>query len=338
MKLLLHEYRLPLAHPFTIARESITEQHSLIVELREGGHSGFGEAPLNDYYDATLNRVRAALESAREAVESHAFTHPHLLFEATAPWLAAHPFAQSALDCAAHDLWGRQQNQSVHRLWGLDPAAAPASSYTIGIDTVEVMVAKLLERPHWPVYKVKVGTANDLEAVRALRAQTTARLRVDANCGWSEEEAVSLSLALAGLGVEFIEQPLPPNSTAQERVFAESALPLIADESCVGEADVEACAGRFHGINIKLCKCGGLTPARRMVAKARALGLRVMVGCMTESTVGISAAAQMAPLVDFVDLDGAALLAADAATGVRVEDGRFHFPDAPGCGIELLPH
>ncbi len=338
MQLILHEYILPLAHPFTIARGSLTEQHSLIVELRDGAHRGYGEAPLSDYYDATLERVVAALESARTVVESHPFTDPPALWAATAPQLAPHPFAHSALDCAAHDLWGKKLGQPVHRLWGLDAAAAPASSYTIGIDTLDVMIAKLRERPHWPVYKVKVGTPQDLEVVRALRQQTTAPLRVDANCGWSAQEAIGLASTLRDLGVEFIEQPLPPEDIAgQARVFRESALPIIADESCENEADVDACAGRFHGINIKLCKCGGLTPARRMIARARALGLRLMVGCMTESTVGISAAAQIAPLMDFVDLDGAALLATDAATGVRVADGQFHFPDKPGCGVELLP-
>jgi L-Ala-D/L-Glu epimerase / N-acetyl-D-glutamate racemase len=199
-----------------------------------------------------------------------------------------------------------------------------------------VMVAKLNEFPGWPIYKIKLGTDRDLEIVRALRQHTNAIFRVDANCGWTAEQTIRNSFELKSLGVEFIEQPLKADQwDAMRRVRAQSVLPIIADESCIVESDVERCAGVFHGINIKLVKCGGLTPARRMIAKARQLGLSVMVGCMTESTVGISAIAQLLPLLDYVDMDGAVLLAKDIADGVRLDRGRCLYPDRPGHGVAL---
>ena len=207
----------------------------------------------------------------------------------------------------------------------------------VHIPEVDMMIAKLEEVPGWPIYKIKLGTERDLEIIQALREHTEAVFRVDANCGWDPSEAAALSGEMARQGVEFIEQPLPPEAReAQAQLFRDSALPIIADENCVGEADVPLCVDHFHGINIKLCKCGGLTPARRMIAAARDHGLKVMVGCMTESSVGISAAAQLTPLIDYADLDGAVLLAQDAADGVQLHKGQLTFPNEPGLGIRTL--
>jgi len=176
-----------------------------------------------------------------------------------------------------------------------------------------------------------------LEIVRQLRRHTDAVFRVDANCGWTADETIRNASALRDLNVEFIEQPLPADALDQmPRVCAGSALPIIADESCGVPEDVQRCCGCFHGVNVKLVKCGGLSPARRMIAQARQLGLKVMVGCMTESTVGISAIAQLTPLLDYVDMDGALLLAEDIASGVRIERGRVILPDENGCGVRLL--
>jgi L-alanine-DL-glutamate epimerase-like enolase superfamily enzyme len=183
-----------------------------------------------------------------------------------------------------------------------------------------------------------LGTDHDLEIIRALRTVTDSPFRVDANTGWTAEQCIELAPQLKELGVEFIEQPLPADAwDAQKQVFAESALPIMADESCQTEADVDRCAGHFHGINIKLVKCGGLTPARRMIQRARELDLKVMVGCMTESSVGISAIAHLLPLLDYVDMDGALLLSKDIATGVRIEQGKVYYAQAPGTGAALLP-
>ena len=232
---------------------------------------------------------------------------------------------------------GQEAAKPVYELWGLQAEKLPPSNYTIGIDEVDVMVDKLREFPGWPVYKIKLGTRNDLEIVRQLRRHTAAVFRVDANCGWDVQETIDNSRVLKDLNVEFIEQPLSAERLGDmPRVYAESALPLVADESCIVESDVPKCQGRFHGVNIKLVKCGGLTPARRMIASAREMGMKVMVGCMTESTVGISAIAQLLPLLDFVDMDGAALLAEDIASGATVERGICRYADENGCGVRLI--
>lgn len=337
MELNVHRFDLPLRHVFTISRGSISVQPTMIVELSEGEHHGYGEATTNDYYGFTFENMAAAMERVRPILESRSICDPAQLWEECQPSLADNPFALCALDQAAHDLWGKKLNQPVYQLWGLTIERIPASNYTIGIDTVDKMVEKLNEFPGWPIYKIKLGTKQDLEIVRALRRHTDATFRVDANCGWTADETIQNSQALRELNVEFIEQPLPADRWADmRRVFAHTALPIIADESCIIESDVDRCAGHFHGINIKLVKCGGLTPARRMISQARQLGLKVMVGCMTESTVGIAAIAQLLPLLDFVDMDGAVLLAQDIATGPTVERGICRFPNTPGNGVTLI--
>lgn len=337
MELRIHEFDLPLRHTFTIARGSINQQKTLIAELSDGRFSGYGEATTNDYYGFTFENMAEALERIRPLLARTQLEDPTKLWDQCADLLRDNPFAQCALDQAAHDLWGKMRHQPVYRLWGLQIDKIPASNYTIGIDSIEKMVAKMNEFPGWPIYKIKLGTKEDLEIVRALRQHTDAVFRVDANCGWTAEQTIANSRALRELGVEFIEQPLPADQwSAMKRVFAESSLPVIADESCIVESDVAKCAGHFHGINIKLVKCGGLTPARRMIAQARERHMRVMVGCMTESTVGISAIAQLLPLLDYVDMDGAVLLAKDIATGVTVEKGICHFPEANGNGVTLV--
>jgi L-alanine-DL-glutamate epimerase-like enolase superfamily enzyme len=338
MKLSIHTFDLPLRHPFTISRETITVQPTVIVQLSQDGCDGYGEATANRYYGFTTENICAALENARTEIESCRWDDPAAFWQHLQPQLADHPFAHCALDQAAHDLWGKLRGAPVYELWGLDCDHNPLSDYTIGIDELDVMIDKLNEFPDWSLYKIKLGTARDLEIVHALRQHTSATFRVDANCGWTADETIRNSRALQQLGVEFIEQPLPANQWAEmQRVHAESALPIMADESCITESDVERCAGHFHGINIKLSKCGGMTPARRMIDHARSLGLQVMVGCMTESTVGISAIAQLLPLLDYVDMDGAVLLAQDVATGARVERGRCVYAPGNGHGVELTP-
>ena len=338
MQLKLHAYDLPLRHTFTISRESITSQPTLIVELSAGGISGYGEATANAYYGFTIERMARDLDKVRGAIADFGSPDdPEGLHDALAPHLKDDPFALCAVDQAAYDLWGKSENLPTWKLWRLSLEKLPASDYTIGIDKIDVMVAKLNEFPGWPIYKIKLGTDRDLEIVRELRSHTGATFRVDANCGWTAEQTIHNALELKSLGVEFIEQPLKADRWEEmRRVRGESVLPIVADESCIVETDVDRCAGVFHGINIKLVKCGGLTPARRMIAKARELGLSVMVGCMTESSVGISAIAQLLPLLDYVDMDGAVLLAKDIASGVRLDRGRCIYPDVPGNGVTLL--
>ena len=343
MRLALHRFDLRLAHPFTISRGTITVQPTLIVELEQDGVHGYGEATTNDYYGITWESMAAAVESVRDRLAACDVGDPGALWTELDPVLRSNRFAQCALDIASHDLWGKLLGKPVYELWGLDLSRVPASNYTIGIDTIDRMVAKLKERSDWPIFKIKLGTSDDVAIVRELRRHTDATFRVDANCAWSVEQTIANAEALRPLGVEFIEQPLPAYAWDEsEELFRRSVLPILADESCQIEPDVEECHGRFHGVNVKLPKCGGLTPAKRMIEHARRLGMTAMVGCMTESSVGISAIAQLLPLLDYVDMDGAALLAEDIADGVRVERGVAHFPARtggagvkPGCGVTL---
>jgi len=337
MELQIHRFELPLRHPFTTSHGTKTTQRTVVVELVDGALRGFGEAAEIDYHGAMLERIVQALQTARPVIESETWDEPAQLWSALQPQLGSDPFALCAVDQAAHDLWGRRRGEPVWKLWGLDRSRNPPSNYTIGLAPVDRMIAKLNEFDRFPVYKIKLGTDQDVSIVRALRDETDAVVRVDANGGWNLSQALENAAALRDLDVEFIEQPLPVDRwDDMARVHRESALPVIADESCVGEDDVARCAACFHGINIKLTKCGGRTPARRMIERARSLGLTVMAGCMTESTVGISAIGQILPLLDCVDMDGALLLAEDVAEGVRVVDGRAVYPEAAGTGVRLL--
>ncbi len=339
MHLHLYPVDLRLRHTFTIAHDSRDVQPTLIVALSDepGGPTGLGEATATRYYGVTIESMMQALEAIRPLIEAHNLTDPAAFWTQLQPYLADQPFAACALDQAAWDLWAKRQRKPLYQLWQLDPAQAPLTNYTIGIDTPERMVAKLVEWP-WPLYKVKLGRADtDLATIETLRQHTDARFRVDANCGWTVEQTLAFAPELARLGVEFIEQPLPASDRdGAKRLFAQSELPIMADESCIVENDVDRCVGLFHGVNIKLTKCGGLTPARRMIERARALNLQVMVGCMTESSVGISAIAQLLPLLDYADLDGALLITNDPATGVTFNDGRIQYADRPGTGAQLL--
>lgn len=338
MKLHLLDLHLTLRHPFRTAHGTLSHQHNLLVELSDDeGHVGRGEGPSSRAWPQySVASMRAALEAARLVIEDHDFSTPEALWQVIQPWLVDEPFALCALDEAAHDLWGQRERQPVWKLWGLSLDRLPLSDYTIGLDTMERMIAKMREFDGWPVYKIKLGTADDLALVRALREHTGATFRIDANTAWSVEQTLAFAPELKALGVEFIEQPLRRDDwQGIKQVHEACALPVIADESCQTEVDIDCCAGHFSGINIKLCKAGGLTPARRMIDRARELGLKVMVGCMCESSIGISATAQLLPLLDYADLDGALLLADDVAEGVMIERGRVLFPDTPGTGARL---
>jgi L-alanine-DL-glutamate epimerase-like enolase superfamily enzyme len=226
------------------------------------------------------------------------------------------------------------RKQPLYQIWGTNTSKIPLTDFTIGIDTIEKMVEKMKEKP-WPIYKIKLGTKEDIDIIRALRKHTQAVLRVDANSGWNVDEAIQKIPLLKELGVEFVEQPLHKEDWEGMKIlYNSSALPLFADESCVSEHDVEKCAGYFHGINIKLTKCSGLTPARRMIKKGKELGMQIMVGSMNESSIGTAAIAQLLPSIDHVDMDGPLLLAEDLATGLSFENGRANFSNKPGLGIE----
>jgi L-Ala-D/L-Glu epimerase len=336
MQLFFHRFDLALRHTFTIAHDSRRVQPSLIVELRDGPYRGFGEATSNKYYGITIELMIEVLEAARPLIEANPLTDVADFWQQIAPHFQHNPFAQCALDEAANDLWAKKRGQKLYEAWGLSTAQNPLTNYTIGIDTVEKMVAKMQELP-WPIYKIKLGTSDDLRIVRELRQHSNAIFRVDANCAWTAQQTIEYAPQLKKLGVEFIEQPLPADDwNGMRRIFLESALPVIADESCIVEADVKRCFGYFQGINVKLTKCGGLTPARRMLAEAKTLGMKTMVGCMNESSVGISAIAHLLPLLNYVDMDGTLLIVNDPATGVTFDFGKVIYAQENGTGANLI--
>ncbi len=332
----MQPYKLELAHSFGISRERYDAQDTLIAALERNGHTGYGEATSNPYYGITVASMQQEIEAARRAIEAHGSTPPEDFYSLLEGLGLSH-FARCALDLAYNDLYGKELGKPLYEIWGAQARNLPVTNYTIGLDSPEVMVAKMQERP-WPVYKIKLGTDHDVALVRELRKHTDAVFRVDANCAWSASETIENARALKQLGVEFIEQPLKAdNWSGMEQVAHHSVLPVIADEACIVEQDVERCSLHYNGINIKLTKCGGLTPARRMIRHARELGLKVMVGCMTESSVGISAIAQLLPQLDYVDMDGALLLKNDIARGVCITPKALVvYPALGGSGVEML--
>ena len=336
MNISLKEYILPLKHTFTISRESHDFQTTLIVSLSYENCTGYGEATSNSYYGISCESMISEIEAIRSDIEDYNFENAEDFYTFIAATGLSN-FALCALDLAAHDLYGKIVEKPLYEIWGTSKEKYPITNYTIGLDTTDKMVAKMKEKP-WPIYKIKLGTDNDVAIIKELRKHTKAIFRIDANCAWTAAETIHNAPLLKELGVEFLEQPLKADDwEGMEKVIHQSVLPVIADESCIEEGDVEKCALHFNGINIKLTKCGGLTPALKMIDKARELGLKVMVGCMTESTVGISAIAQLLPKLDYVDMDGAMLLSEDIAKGVKIkENGSVVFPKINGSGIELL--
>lgn len=243
--------------------------------------------------------------------------------------------AKSAVSAALHDLAAKRLGVPLYKMWGLDPAAAPASSYTIAIAGADELRRRVAEAHEYPVLKVKLGTDRDAEIIRTVRtAAPDKRLRVDANAAWTAKHALRMIELLLDYDVEFVEQPLPPHDLEGLRFVRErSPLPIVADESCLVSTDVARLAGIVDGVNLKLAKCGGLREAMKIIATARAHGMLVMAGCMIESSLGITAAAHFSPLLDHADFDGAALLSDDPYAGATIERGNIQIPEAPGLGV-----
>ncbi|AXG72318.1 L-Ala-D/L-Glu epimerase [Kordia sp. SMS9] len=337
LQLTIHNFELPLKDPFTISRYTVTVQKTVVVAISDGMYTGYGEATVNPYYNSTVESIQASARSVSailEALEEH--THPTQLWEQLEPKLKDNYFALCAIDCAYWDLYAKQQQKPLRRFWSEHDLKLPKTNYTIGIDEIPVMQSKIQQTP-WPIYKIKLGTKNDVEIIQKLREVTDAVFRVDANCAWTVEETLKNAEILKQLGVEFIEQPLQAdNWKGMEILKKESVLPIIADESCQKLADVSTCAKVFHGINIKLMKCGGMTPALQMIQIAKAKQLKIMAGCMTESSIGISNLTQLAPLLDYIDADGALLLQNDIASGVGFNYGEISYATGNGSGAILL--
>ena len=331
-------YELQLRHTFTVASYSRTVTPDVQVEISWEGVTGYGEASMPPYLGQSVESVCAFLSR----VDLSQFKDPYCLedilsyVDSLSPGDSA---AKAAVDIALHDLVGKLMGQPWYRIWGLTPEKAPATTYTIGIDTPEVVREKTLEAAgRFRILKVKVGLSTDEEMIRTIRSVTDVPLAVDANQGWKDRsKALDEIHWLAEQGVVMVEQPLPVSALDDTAWLTErSPLPIFADESVQRLADVRSLQGAFSGINIKLMKCTGMREAWKMITLARALGMKVMLGCMTETSCAVSAAAQLSPLVDFADLDGNLLIANDRFSGVQVVDGLLRLPDRPGIGVTLI--
>ena len=321
-------------HPFVIARGGSSEYRTVWVRLiDDDGVEGWGEAAPSEFYGETADTVMAALEAYRGALPKDPFD----LEGAERTWrdlLGGNGSARAALSSALHDLMAKRLGVPLYQVWGLNPAEAPLSTYTIGMDTAERIRQKVAEAEQYPVLKVKLGSDRDREILQAIRGASDKEIRVDANCAWTVKQAVAMLPVLEEFGVTVLEQPLAADDIdGFAQLTSVSTIPIIADESCVTSHDIPRLVGAVDGINIKLAKCGGLREALRMIAIARAHHMMVMVGCMVESSLAITAAAHFTPLVDIVDLDGAALLANDPFRGATIDNGQVELPSGPGLGV-----
>ena len=336
LQLRRYSFDLAFEYPFTIFKGTKTHQPTLIVSLGLADMTGYGEAPAISYYNITVPEMVESLESKRAMIERYALTDPQRFWHFLHHLIPGQHFLTAALDIAGWDLFAKMRRMPLHKLLGINWEKAPVTDYTIGLDTIEHMVAKMDAHP-WPIYKIKTGSADDIERLAALRQHTNAPFRVDANEGWTLDEEKRLLPELQKLGVTMVEQPLPKEQVEEMKELKQiSPLPLFADESCRTEDEVKKCADGFHGINIKLTKCGGITPAMRMIKEARALGLKVMMGSMNESTIGTAAVANLLPLLDEVDADGPLLLKEDVGEGLSYDNGIIKLSGGSGLGVRFV--
>ncbi|HEX8822559.1 MAG TPA: dipeptide epimerase [Archangium sp.] len=337
LSLKVRTVELPLRHAWTISRGTSTSKRNVLVEVHDGELVGRGEAAPNVRYGESAETVTEALEKLAPVLDGDP-RHFRVLSERIEAALSGNSAAKAALDIALYDLAGKRLGAPLHRMLGLDPARMPVTSFSIGIDDPETMAQKVREAAPYPSLKIKLGAQSVREMFGAVRSATPKTLRVDANEAWSPEEALKHIEWMATQGVELVEQPLPAADVEGAKWLRQrSPLPLVADEAVMMAADVPKLAEGYHGINVKLQKCGGIREALRLIETARSCGLKVMLGCMVETSLGIAAAAQLGPLVDWLDLDGNLLISADPFRGHPVVDGRILLGDGHGLGVEPQP-
>lgn len=329
MHLTYHTIDLKLRHPFRISRSVTESKKNVIVQIDEG----IGEAAPSAYYGENAETVIECLEKVKDQIVDDPFQIESILSNLNEK-ITGNFSAKAGIDIALHDLIGKRLGVPLYKLLGLDGKVPLVTSYTIGIDTPEKMKEKTREAKDFLIYKVKVGVENDIEMVKAVREVTDAKIRVDANAGWKPDEAIEKINELAEYDIEFVEQPIDPeDKEGLKKIKKSVGVPIIIDEHLMTSKDILKFVGLCDGINIKLAKCGGIREASRMIHVARSHDLLVMIGCMIESSVGITAAAHIASLVDFLDLDANLLLSNDPYVGVRLEKGKLYLSDLPGLGV-----
>jgi L-alanine-DL-glutamate epimerase-like enolase superfamily enzyme len=339
MQLTFKPYEAKLVHPFTVSGYTRTTTPIVLTEITYDGITGYGEAAMPPYLGETTASVVAFLEKVNLAQFSNPFELDDILTYVDAITIN-NTAAKAAVDIALHDLAGKLMGKPWHAIWGYTASKAPVTTFTIGIDKEEVIREKTRETEAFKVLKVKLGVdeVNDKMIINTIRSITDKPIRVDANQGWKDKHyALKMIEWLAGKNVEFVEQPLPKHNLDDMAWLTEhSPLPTIADESCQRLEDIPRLKGVFDGINIKLMKCTGMREANKMVSMAESFGMKLMIGCMTETSCAISAAAQLAPKMNFADLDGNILIANDCFTGMKLVDGKVTLSDKPGIGAEKL--
>lgn len=329
MQLKYNTIDLELEHPFRISRSVAQVKRNVIIQIDEG----IGEAAPSEYYNENADTVIECLEKSKEKLGDDPFQIESILLNLNEK-ITGNFSAKASIDMALHDLVGKRLGVPLYKLLGLNEKVPLVTSYTIGIDTPEKMKEKTKEAKDFLIYKVKVGVENDIEMVKAVREVTDAKIRVDANAGWTPDEAIEKINKLKEYDIEFVEQPTDPeDKEGLKKIKQNVDVPIIIDEHLMTSKDILKFVGVCDGINIKLAKCGGIREALRMIHVARAHDLLVMVGCMIESSVGITAAAHIASLVDFIDLDGNLLLTNDPYEGVKLEKGKLYLSDSPGLGV-----
>ena len=318
---------LPLVHEFTIARGSESVARSVVVRLEWNEREGLGESAPVERYAESVESVTAALRGRRLHDDPYSID---------AQLAGLPPAARCGLDIALHDLIGKDLDRPLYRLFGLDPANAPQTSFTLGIAPIGETLAKVRAVGAHPILKIKLGRGAEIETIGAIRAIYSGAIRIDANEGWTPEQSVALLAELARFDIEFCEQPIPAGTPERLRWIRErSKIAIVTDEDSRDATDLFALAGCVDGVNIKLVKCGGIRAALAMIHTARALGLKIMLGCMVESQILTTAAAHLSPLVDWADLDGPFLTADDPFSGIRYDAGKIVLPDGPGLGVMM---
>ena len=326
LMLRLEPLELPLRHDFTIARSTATTARTIVYRLRWNGREALGESAPSERYNENFETIRA-----------HFSKHP---LKAGSPYLleallhGRPPAARCGLDIALHDAIGKDLGKPLWQLFGLDATITPTTSFTIGIASISEMLEKVREVQSHPILKIKLGAGSEIETIAAIREIYTGTLRVDANEGWTPDQAVQTLRELERFQIEFCEQPIRAGAPQQLRYIRErTRIPIVADEDSKDARDLAALIGCVDGVNVKLVKCGGMRAALEMIHTARALGMRVMLGCMVESAICTTAAAHLSPLVDWADLDGPFLTASDPFAGVTYANGKLVLPTEPGLGV-----